>query len=207
MKWTFSIKNKFLVSLVLLALCLLVLLSNYLDRLHTTNVENSIVSLYEDRLIAEGYILKMTGNIYQIREVLNSDSNHVMKSNTISNRLEDFKESYNAYIKTKLTTTERSIAIELISSVKNFEQNFLNTTYNPGNYTAEALFALDKLSTVQIEESKLIMKEVESEHANLKASSQFSFAIVIIILLGLQAMVFSAKTIIPIIKPKDPSLN
>ena len=207
MKWTFSIKNKFLVSLVLLALCVLVLLSNYLDRLHTTNVENSIVSLYEDRLIAEDYILKMTGNIYQIREVLNSDSNNIMKSKTISKRLEDFKESYNAYIKTKLTTTEKAIAIELINSVKNFEQKFLSTNYDPFNYTNIALFSLDKLSTVQIEESKLIMEEVESEHANIKASSQFSFAIVIIILIGLQAMVFSAKTIIPIIKPKNPSLN
>ena len=58
-------------SMVLLALCLLVLLSNYLDRLHTTNVKNSISTMYEDRLIVEDYILKMTTNVYQIRELLN----------------------------------------------------------------------------------------------------------------------------------------
>jgi hypothetical protein len=70
MKWTYSIKNKLLASVVLLALCLLVLLSNYLDRMHTRNVTNYITTLYEDRLVAEVYILKMTSTIYQIREVL-----------------------------------------------------------------------------------------------------------------------------------------
>ena len=73
MKWIYGIKNKLTASIVLLALCLLVLLSNYLDRLHTENVKNSISTMYEDRLIVEEYILKMTQNTYQIREILIKD--------------------------------------------------------------------------------------------------------------------------------------
>lgn len=207
MEWTYSIKNKFLASVVLLALCLLVLLSHYLDRIHTQNVKNSIVTLYEDRLIAEDYILKMTSNIYQIREVLNSELNNASKSTAISKLINDFNDWYNVYIKTKLTVAEKATAIELISYIKNFEQKISNNNYIPSNDTEKALFSLKKLSDIQLEESKLIMKNTESEYATIKASSQFAFAIIIVILLVLQAIVFSAKTLITVNNPKDPTLN
>jgi hypothetical protein len=207
MKWTYSIKNKLLTSGVLLALCLLVLLSHYLDKIHTQSVKNSITTLYEDRLIAEDYILKMTSNVYQIREVVNSDLSSVLKSSAIHKLIDDFKTWYYAYIKTKLTTTEKATSIELISYLENFEQKLQNDNYDPSNDTDKALYSLNKLSAVQVEESKLIMENAESEYATIKASSQFAFAIIIIILIVLQALVFSAKTLIPVIKPKDPSLN
>ena len=207
MNWTYSIKNKVLASVVLLALCLLVLLSHYLDRIHTESIKNAMSTMYEDRLIAEAYILKMTSNIYQIREVLHSDLDNVSKSNAISKRMDDFNDSYDAYSKTKLTVAEKATSMELIRIFRNFKQTFLNSSYSPSNETEKALVSLSKLSTVQLEESKLIMKRVESEYANIQASSQFAFAIVIIILLVLQALVFSAKTLIPVNKPSDPTLN
>ena len=207
MKWTYTIKNKLLASVVLLVLCLLVFLSNYLDRLHTRNVKNSISTLYEDRLIAEVYILKMTSAIYQIKEVLNAEINTVFKNTAISKLSIELNDTFKAFSKTKLTTTEKETATELINHIKNLEKTILNNNYSPTNHTEKALFSLNKLSTIQIEESKLIMQNVESEYANIKASSQFAFAIIIIILLVLQALVFSAKTIVPVTKPKNPTLN
>jgi Four helix bundle sensory module for signal transduction len=207
MKWTYSIKKKLLASIVLLALCLLVLLSNYLDRVHTQNVKYSISTLYEDRLIAEEYILKMTIKIYQIREELNSGSGSASKSKDIGKLIDGFNETYKAYSKTKLTVTEKSTAMDLIVYIENFKQTLLNNNNGLSNHTENALIALNKLSNVQLDESKLIMNNVESEYANIKASSQFTFAIIIIILLVLQAMVFSAKTLMPAEKPKDPMLN
>ncbi len=207
MKWIHSIKNKILASIALLSLCLMVLLSHYLDKIHTQKVTNSIATLYEDRLIAEDYILKMTSNIYQIREVLNSDLNSVSESNSISKLINVFNDQYNAYFKTKLTTSEEATANELKSYIKILEQNVLNNNYDPLGYTDKALFSLNKLSIVQLEESKLIMKNAESEYVTIKASSDFVFAIIIIILLVLQAILFSAKTILPVTKPNDTVLN
>lgn len=60
---------------------------------------------------------------------------------------------------------------------------------------------------MQLEESKLIMKNVELQYATIKASSQFAFAIGIIILLVLQAIVFTAKAVVPVNIPKDTTLN
>lgn len=198
MKWTYSVKNKLVASAALLALCLLVLLGNYLSRLHTRNVQHYMATLYEDRLIAEVYILQMTNNIYQIREALFSDLDNAAKSNAVSELIDDFNATYNTYIKTKLTATEKATSIELISHIKNFD---------PSTSTEKALLSLNKLSTIQLEESKLIMKDAESEYATIKTTSQFAFATIIIILLVLQALVFSAKTLIPTNNQKDPTLN
>lgn len=207
MKWTYSIKNKFLASVVLLALCVLVLLSNYLDRLHTRHVKSAISTLYEDRLIAEGYILKMTSHIYQIREVLQTDQQVLSKSAAIGKLMGNFNNTYEAYLKTKLTASEKTTALALMHYIKKLEQTFTTNNYSPAVATDQALAALNKLSTVQLDESKLIMKNVESEYANIKASSQFAFAIVILILVVLQALVFSGKTLIPLNQPQDPRLN
>jgi hypothetical protein len=51
------------------------------------------------------------------------------------------------------------------------------------------------------------MKGAESEYSNIKSSSQFAFAVIILILLVLQALVFSSKTLKPLTNPKDPKLN
>ena len=85
MKWTYSIQNKLVASSVLGLLCLLVLFSNYIDRNHTKNVKNAISTLYEDRLIAEEYILNMTSGIYQAKEVLNANIDDTIKLNNINN--------------------------------------------------------------------------------------------------------------------------
>lgn len=207
MKWTYSIKNKLLASIVLLALCLLVLLSNYLDRIHTQNVKSSISTMYEDRLVAEDYILKMTSNIYQIREILNADLNNTSKSNAIKKIIENFNYTYNAYSKTKLTKLEKATTVELTNYFKKMEQKVISQNFQPTDYTEKALLSLTKLSNIQLDESKSIMKKVESQYATIKSSSQFAFAIIIIILFVLQIMVFSGESILPIIKTKDPRLN
>ncbi|GEC78315.1 hypothetical protein FAQ01_11850 [Flavobacterium aquatile] len=186
---------------------MLVLLNNYLERVHATNVKDAISTLYEDRLIAEEYILKMTSTIYQVREVLASDSNSNSKSNAIKTLNDNFNATYSAYSKTKLTPKEKTTAVELLNYINKFESTFSTNNYSPSLYTNKALTTLSKLSKIQLEESKLIMKNVESQYATIKASSQYAFAIIILILIVLQIIVFSAESIIPVIKTKDPSLN
>lgn len=207
MKWTYLIKNKLTASAVLLTLCLLVLLSNYLDRLHTKNVTNAISTLYEDRLLAEEYIFKMTSTIYQVREVLQTGESADTKVTAISSLMNEFADAYQAYSKTKLTATEKTMSAELNGQFTQLKQTFANDQYVPSVDTDKALSSLRRLSTVQLEESKLIMKNVELQYATIKASSQFAFAIGIIILLVLQAIVFTAKAVVPVNIPKDTTLN
>lgn len=206
MRWADSVKNKLVASIVLLALCLLVLLSNYLDRIHTQNVKNSISTMYEDRLIVEEYILKMTRNIYQIREILNVET-YEQKVNSVKALTGEFKATYNIFIRTRLTKKEKSTSDELITQIQGFEQIKVGDTKPALIYTDKILDSLNKLSEIQLDESKQIMNKVESQYATIKVLSQLAFAIIIIILIVLQVLVFSGESIIPLFRPKDPTLN
>lgn len=206
MRWTDSIKNKLVASIVLLTLCLLVLLSNYLDRLHTENVKNSISTMYEDRLIVEVYILKMMQNVYQIREILNADD-AAQQPDTVKAAAENIKATYNLFIKTRLTEKEKSTASDLITQIKAFEKINVKDRQQALVLTDKILSSLNSLTEIQLDESNQIMKQVESQYATIKALSQFAFAIIIIILIVLQVLVFSGESIIPLFKPKDPRLN
>lgn len=206
MRWTYSLKNKLTASIVLLALCLLVLLSNYLDRLHTENVKNSISTMYEDRLIVEEYIFKMTQNTYQIREALNTAT--VENDEKIVKKFTDnIKNTFDSFSKTRLTEKEKLTADELKLQISELNKILLSNNKVSLKYTDEILNTLNKLSEIQLDESKLIMKQVEDQYASIKASSEFAFAIIIVILIVLQILVFSGESLIPFFKPKDPSLN
>lgn len=207
MKWTYSIKNKLTASGVLMLLCLLVLLSNYIDRTHTENVKNMISTLYEDRLIAEEYIFKMASGVYQVKEVINSDINNTSKVNGINNLLRNIKEENNAYQKTKLTEIEKIKADELSTNLIDFESVDIENIQLKLEHTNKLLTTLNQLSNIQLNESKKIMEYAETLYASSKTSSQFVFALIIVILFVLQALVFTSKTLIPRSKPKSPNLN
>src|SRR6478752_544002 len=127
MKWTYSIQNKMAASGVLLILCLLVLFSNYIDRDHSSHVKKSIRTLYEDRLLPEDYILKMTHDVYQIKEAMNAqESDRNQARSNVASSLSNIRTLCNAYLKTKLTESETIKFAELLKLVDGFESANLN---------------------------------------------------------------------------------
>ncbi len=115
MKWMYSVGNKTVASGALLSLCLLVLFSNYIDRDHTSNVKKSITTLYEDRLVAEAYILKMTSDIYQIKEILNASD---QKRHNVDCRISIFllviMDASLAYVNTLITGFDQVLSAVLV---------------------------------------------------------------------------------------------
>ena len=208
MKWTYSVKNKMVASAALFSLCLLVLFSNYIDRDHTDHVKNSISTLYEDRLIAEGYLFKMTNDVYQIKEVLNGSTSG---SNNADNRipilLSDINEISSAYLKTKLTESEDIKFAELLKLLGEFEPSHLHSVQLKSENANKALVLLNELSAIQLEESKLIMTRAQVLYSSGKSSLQFTCALILIILLVLQALVFTSKTLNTGNQTSAPYLN
>jgi hypothetical protein len=180
----------------LFTLCILVLFSNYTDRDHTTNVKNSISTLYEDRLLVEDYILKMTIDIYEIKQALHFKGQHNEDpGEKITELLSHIDGLSKAYLKTKLTKTEESTFATLLKTLNEFKSS--SSPDDKLNLANQALKLLNELSSIQLSESKLIMKQAEDLYSSRKVASQFAFAITIIILVVLQALVFSSKTLPP----------
>jgi len=183
-------------SLALFILCILVLLSNYIDRNHTNNVKKSISTLYEDRLVVEDYILKMTIDIYKIKQALNTvdpDDNHSMDQ--VTALLSHIDGLSAAYLKTKFTETEDVTFSELLKTLNEFESSPPYEVSIKLQLADKILVLLNELSSIQLEESKLIMKQAEDLYISGKSASQFAFIVTIIILLVLQALVFASKTL------------
>lgn len=207
MHWTQSIKNKLVASIILLTLCVLVLLSNYLDRIHSENIKHSISTLYEDRLLVEEYILKMTHDVYKIREHIIENKHLNKNDNTITSLSKKFHVTYIDYSKTKLTDLEKLTLNKLDLNFKEFKEALDNEQTNLLQHTNVILNTLNTLSKIQLDESLVVMKQVDSQYAVIKTSSQFVFGIVILILIVLQILVFSGKANIPLFKNNSPSLN
>jgi len=208
MKWTYSIRNKMVASAALFALCMLALFSNYVDRDHTNNVKKSISTLYEDRLVVEDYILKMTIDIYKIKEVLIvADSNSDHSAQQIKALLSDIDGLSKAYLKTKFTKTEDVKFNALLKTLNEFDSSSLTSVQSKLEVANRALLLLNELSSIQLDESKLIMKQAENLFRSGKLLSQLAFAVMIIILLVLQALVFTSKTITHTKQTSPPHLN
>ena len=207
MKWTYSIQNKITASAALFTLCLLVLFSNYVDRDHTENVKNSISTLYEDRLIVEDYILKMTIDIYEIKQVLQGEGKQHEPSEQINALLSHIDGLSKAYLKTKFTKAEDAIFAALLKTLNEFESPSLQSNEDRLSLANEALVLLNKLSAIQLEESKLIMKQVDGLYKSGKMASQFAFGITIVILVVLQALVFASRTLPDTSTPSGTRLN
>ena len=167
----------------------------------------TISTLYEDRLIAEVYILRMTSSLYEIKEATQIDVDATDKDLRISNNLSIFNETSDAYFKTKFTEFETVKANELLQVLKNFDTHSINQSLIALQQIDDALVILNDLSAIQLAESKEIMSYADKLYIAGKTSSEFVFAVIIIILIVLQAIVFSSKTIIIKNQPKSPSLN
>lgn len=208
MKWTYSIQNKMTASGVLLTLCALVLFSNYIDRDHTNNVKNSISTLYEDRLIVEDYILKMTIDIYEIKQALHvAGQGGEPSAGQVTALLSHIDGLSEAYLKTKFTKDEDVTFAELLSTLNKFEASASQSDEDKLGLANQALVLLNELSSIQLEESKLIMKQVEDLYISGKVASQFAFGITIVILIVLQALVFTSKTLPKTSPPSGAQLN
>lgn len=206
MRWTYSIKNKLAAAGVLFGLCLLVLLSNYNDRQHTKQVKEMISTLYQDRLIAEEYLFTLTHDLYKIRELSNSkvvDS----KNSEVGRLLTEINETSVAYRKTKLTANEAIAFTKFEKEVAQLKSEFDSYEVISPVYSKTALTLLEDLSDLQLDESKLIVEKSEKEYKLSKLLSNFAFAIAIILLLFLQALVFSSKTLHISNRKVHPNLN
>lgn len=197
-----------LASFVLLVLCLLVLLSNYNDRQHSKEVKQTINTLYQDRLIAESYLMKLSQCMYKLKEIHSAAQMNSTPFNNQSELL--FKQLdtvIDLYSKTVFTKSE-SIKFDLYKAIL---RPIRDSTQVP---LTQKLIMIDKsiqllndLSSIQIEESKLILSKSEQLYKAGKLSSDFAFAIIVIILLVLQAIVFAANTFNISKDMKDIHLN
>lgn len=197
MKWTYIIQNKLRAAFMLFIVIVLVLINNFNERNRLDKISRAIHSIYEDRLIAEHYTFQYLQYSQEIIEISAADDNQAISIGKLMLPILDHARSLDtAYLKTTLTKEEQrefSNLLALYDSIEiAVERNDRATVNQKGK---ETLSILDALSDIQIKEGALQMKVIDKLYSSAALSSNFEFAVLIIIGLIIQALVFSSKTL------------
>src|SRR6478736_2767354 len=75
MKWAYQVKDKTKVVAVLLLIIVLILVNNISNRKTLSKLNESIASIYKDRLMPATYIFQLTDHLYQKQLLQNTEDN------------------------------------------------------------------------------------------------------------------------------------
>ncbi len=209
MKWTYGIKNKLFAAVLLFLVMALVLLNNFNQRANSTKISKAINSIYDDRLIAESYLFQYQQNAQHIDEIIDNLSySSRQKEELIIPLLADNKEVDKAYLKTKLTQKEALLFKKLQIQNAVIETQVQQKSFVTAGYLVRnSMLTLKSLSELQVTEAKNEMMSIKKLTNSAHASNQFEIAVLIIIGIIIQALVFASKTLTTAFKSEETFLN
>ena len=209
MKWAYSIRRKISAALLLTAIFILLFVKNLVDSNNVAQLGNSFSSVYEDRLVVESYIYRMSEHLFRKKFMLDTCSSAASAA-----RIEPVVAEYNAriaaliadYEKTKLTDAERMYFQRFkqnIADLKAYEASyFLNAGEDDasrarGMINAEfnqASTNLDQLSSIQLSEGKILNERSKKIVAGSSILTRLEIGILIAIALMVLVLVFESTS-------------
>jgi len=194
MKWTYSIPRKTGTALLLLTVLVLVLANNLRDRSNSERLKTAFESIYEDRLMVESYILRLSEELHQIQEILENPV--VRQTENLQRKLSEIEQINLLYLNTELTKAEEmhfehfeKLTLELDKALQNGKIESANSKIE------EALMDLRLLSEIQISEGQSLLTQSQQLFKSSSISSQFEICLVIILGLMVQGILFASKTL------------
>jgi len=208
MKWIQHIRQKMQVAFLLGIIVMVVYANSVMENRNVSELGGSFSSVYEDRLLVESYIYKLSEHLYQKKIMLDHCAtayDEELKSKIDLHNTEIRSLIYH-YENTLLTETESRVFGELknnISQMADLELDFIED----GNAASASLTQLDlqflsaanslgQLSLIQIEEAKKLNDDSKKIIAGFSMLTQFEMVMLIVIGLIIQVLILSSAPII-----------
>lgn len=209
MNWIYNIKSKMTAALLLFTVLGVVIVINFSDRSNSTKINKAISSIYEDRLVVGNYIFQDAQYFQKITHIVENPSYNISeKQENIAALLAKISDLNTLYSKTKLTEEEKLNFDRFTNLCKEIAQaSSAGSLHRVKEQSGEAVAILHNLSSIQISEAKLEMESANSLYNFSTLSSHFEIAILVIIALLIQALIFSSKAMNSIKAPKQFNLN
>ena len=213
MKWTYSIKNKLTAAILLFVILGITLLTNYLERKRFEELNQSMTSIYEDRLLVESYIFHLYKNLRDHQDFWQADieatepQNIALIVSAFQARRDSLMENY---AETYLTEEEGELFDELtwtFVDMKRLETELLSAYgtnaefYSQMNFPIyngkihNAIQTLLALSEIQTTEGEILQKKSRKIALGSVTISYLEMSILVVIALIIQALVFSSYTL------------
>jgi hypothetical protein len=214
MRWIYLIAEKIKMALALMFIFVLVIVTNMIDKSHFSELQESFISIYEDRLMVENYIYKMAGYLEDKKILFDSSQIQrvsVLKINGILN--DSIQQLIADYEETKFTEAESLYFSRFKSGFERLlklEGNYLikmSESTDPPEIILEKYrtlsFNLDKLSEIQLSESRRMLDNSLKIIDSSNLTSRIEIVILIVIGLIVQALIFASRSLKPKIVQKS----
>ncbi len=222
MNWVFSISRKRRAAIILGIVFLVVLIKNRMDYHDVHSLARSFATVYEDRLVVESYIYKLSELLYLKKQMLDncsvSEDISTMKTQ-ITGFNEDISVLMDNYKLTRLTEKEDEVYQEFennISSLSDLESQYFaqleSKSLSSGillslnNEFLSVAGNLKQLSDIQISEGGILNEQSQKIVAGNEILTQFELALLIGLGLIIQVLIFTSKTL-SIPRFKNANLN
>lgn len=222
MKWTYGIRRKISAALLLSAIFVLLFIKNTLDSKHVTSLGSSFSSVYEDRLVVESYIYRMSEHLFR-KKILIDTCADVPTAGIVEPLISKYNSTINEiiaeYEDTRLTEEEELYFErfkENITRLADLEAAFFKTMREGGDLRAarvhintqfnQASQNLDELSAIQLSEGKALNEQSQKIVADSSLLTQFEIGIIVAIGLMILVLVFESSAIFGR-TPQRESLN
>lgn len=208
MMWALAINNKVAASLLLATVLGVAIITNFGERRNAEKINNAVTSLYEDRMVVEGYIFELSHHMDFMEEWSGNKVIYKDAREAVLNRMDGIKNINSLYLGTKLTPLEQ-IEFNEFMALCNRMEHYARI----GNRGAvrplvkKSNEVLQRLSVIQLQEARLHMDEVVSLSSFSAILSQLEMGTLIIVALIIQVLVFSSNTIRSLTKQNKASLN
>lgn len=209
MNWTYAIKHKVTASALLFLVIGVVVLNSLSERRHTGAMNAAIDSMYKDRMLAETYLFAYADHLQEISTAVSNEqlSPSEMQS-TIHRALTHMGPINKAYAATYLTDEETRHFDQLLGHLEAINQLAGNMDFTGVAREASAAEGnLHILSSIQVDEAKNLMGQIDRAYSSISTGTSFEIAMLIVIGLLLQALVFASKAISAKTFPQQPNLN
>lgn len=199
MQWKDILTQRRKAMLILASILLIVLLIFAVNKRHLSDLRDSITSVYEDRLVAEDYIFRLSKHIHEKRNRAHSDENLNKTAHTTNHSIDSLIKRYES---TQLTPEERLYLDTLkshLSKLQLHERQIAGSNSLEKNDSLKAqmedqyniiLADLDILSQIQLTEGKKIMDRTDKIIASGNMTLYLEMSLLIIVSIVIR-MIFS----------------
>lgn len=179
----------------ILMVFVLIITTNLLDRNNFIRVKDSVVSIYEDRLIANDLIFEITNSIKQKEiAIVTSNADFFKIANESENKNIEF--SIERYEKTKLTSEERLVFDQFkanIDKLKTKESQFVQNGMDDKSNLLKLLFEIDEnlhdLNKIQLNEGRRQMSISQKAIDTVELFTQIEIYLLVFLAIVVQVIV------------------
>lgn len=175
--------NKTKAAFVLLIVMFIILLSNFNTLQNSKKTNEDINTIYNDRLVVARYIFQYANELYFIKtNAVDIKLNDTQKKDKINAALKNIQNIDKLYLKTVLTTKEKTSLAAFLTSCSTINKEAQNKNWSQVNYSSnQALQTLELLSQIQSKEGKSKLTNSNTLHNDNNLLGQLQIALLVIL--------------------------